>query len=112
MHFHKIKSKSKIVELRNRTQMIKLFSVSGCMYRGNPPQGQLLHLSSEDQMCLVATKVASLRLSNIGWNFNNMNSSNRVRIETFLKLKHSSHEFPASRQITCSSLEGRLRQGF
>ena len=82
------------------------------MYRGGPPNGQLLQLSVRDQMSLIETRVASMKISQIKWYFNKFSSANRTKIETFIKLKHSSHEFPGPRQITCSNLEGKLRKGF
>lgn len=98
---------------------VKLFHVStlilpflGCMYRGGPPIGQLVQLSFEDQMSLIATRVAALKISKIEWHFNNFASSNRTVVQTFIKLKHSSREFPGSRQITCANLEGKPRKGF
>ena len=82
------------------------------MYRGSPPIGQLVQLSNEDQMSLIATRVAVLKISKIEWNFNNFALSNRAVVQTFIKLKHSSREFPGSRQITCANLEGKPRKGF
>ena len=82
------------------------------MYRGPPPNGQLLSLSFEDQMSLITTKVATLKISRIYWHFKNFGASEKATIETFIKLKHSSREFPGTRQITCSKLEGNLRKGF
>ena len=82
------------------------------MYRGAPPDGQLLQLSFKDQMSLIATRVATLKISGIKWHFNKFTSSNKAKIETFIKLKHSSREFPGTRQIACSNLEGKLRKGF
>ena len=82
------------------------------MYRGGPPIGQLVQLSFEDQMSLIATRVATLKISKIEWHFDKFASSNRSVVQTFIKLKHSSREFPGSRQITCANLEGRPRTGF
>ena len=82
------------------------------MYRGGPPIGQLVQLSFEDQMSLITTRVAAVKISRIEWHFNNFASSNRTLVETFIKLKHSSREFPGTRQITCANLEGKPRNGF
>ena len=82
------------------------------MYRGLPPVGQLLELSLEDQMSLIASKRVNVKISKIKWHFNNFTSSSRAKIETFIKLEHSTREFPGTRQITCSNLEGTLRKWF
>ena len=82
------------------------------MYRGGPPAGQLLPLSHEDQMSLIMTRVAKLRIAGMEWSFSNSASSSRAKIETFIKLKHSNREFPGTRQITCANLEGKPRKCF
>ena len=82
------------------------------MYRGGPPIGQLVQLSFEDQMSLIATRVARVKIPKIEWHFKAYTSSNRAVVRPSIKLKHSSREFPGSRQITFANLEGKFRKGF
>ena len=82
------------------------------MSRGLPPRGQVLELWLEDQKSSSAGRRAHLRVSKMKWHFNGFASSSRVKIETFIKLEHSTRDFPGTRQITCSSLEGTLRKWF
>ena len=63
-------------------------------------------------MSLIASKRVNVKISKIKWHFNNFTSSSRAKIETFIKLEHSTREFPGTRQITCSNLEGTLRKWF
>lgn len=82
------------------------------MYRGLPPIGQLLPLSNEDQLSLIGSRRVNLKISGIKWHFNDFDSSRWAKIETFIKLEHSTREFPGTRQITFSNLEGTLRKWF
>ena len=82
------------------------------MYRGGPPIGQLVQLSFEDQMSLIATRVATVKIPKIEWHFPAYTSSNRAVVKPSIKLKYSSRGFPGSRQITLANLEGILRKGF
>ena len=82
------------------------------MYRGLPPIGQLRQLSDEDQLSLIGSKRVNIKISGIKWHFTNFDSARWAKIETFIKLEHSTREFPGTRQITFSNLEGTLRKWF
>jgi len=78
------------------------FRKSGCMHRGMNPRGQLLPLSYEDQMELMQTKTAILKLSNIKCNFLKQ-QPRKASLETFIELKHSSNDFPKKSKDTWKS---------
>ena len=84
------------------------------MYRGSPPNGQMVQLSSEDQMSLIATTVAKVKLSKIEWHTVNFASSNRA----VLQLIHSydtiqyNHLDSPTQALRGGSLEGNPRKGF
>ena len=98
---------------------VNLFNVHfaiflGCMYRGSPPNGQMVQLSFEDQMSLIATTVAKIKLSKIEWHTENFASSNRA----VLQLIHSyntiqyNHLDSPTQALRGENLEGNPRKGF
>ena len=78
------------------------------MYRGLPPRGQLLPLSKDDQMSLLKTKTAKIKLSAIKWSFLNDLKSCRAKIEAYIEVTNSSENFPKTRKETYSDVEGLL----
>ena len=69
-------------------------------------------MSPEDQMSLIASRRVEMRVARIKWDFIKFASASRARIDPFIKLEHSTKNFPEARQISCSSLNGTLRKWF